>query len=398
MKMVSIKPLDVLFFRNYKPFDADADAGSYGEVLLSPYPSTFYGALKTAILYKLCNNYNEFKKGKSGKLNGIIGYPKANDQDIQNGSLKITFFGLAREYKKSKDGNGKISKSMEISLPIPKDLVKYKDDDNGNIHKLSLEKRPDWIAYDNGYNLEYILCAKSSKKVESPNINYITKNQLENYLNNGENLNIKDDDKSSQPYDIEYRTGIGIDRDLKTTKKGYLYQVELLRLKKEYSYIVGYDGDEGELPNNGVLKVGGESKIAEYSSLELDANIKLSDDTLKNISENKRFKLYLSTPAIFDNGWRPRWIDNDLKGSIPNTNIAVKLIAASVGKYKTVGGWDVAKNEPKPSYRAIPEGSVYYFEILNDFEVNKLKDALHGKAISDIKKEEGFGITYIGGI
>jgi CRISPR-associated protein Cmr3 len=394
--MVSIKPLDVLFFRNYKPFDADE--GSYGEVLSSPYPSTFYGALKTAILYKLCNDYDEFKEGKAGRLNEIIGYPKANDQDIQNGSLKITFFGLSRKYKKSKDDNGKTSKSIEILLPIPKDLVKYKDDDNGDIHKLSLKKRPNWIDYDNGYNLEYILCAKSSKKVESPNIKYITKNQLENYLNNGENLNIKDDDKSSQIYDIEYRTGIGIDRDLKITKKGYLYQVELLRLKKEYSYIVGYDGDDDELPDNGVLKVGGESKIAEYNSLELDANIKLSNDTLKNISESKMFKLYLSTPAIFDNGWRPRWIGDDLKGNIPDTNIAVKLIAASVGKYRTVGGWDIVNSEPKPSYRAVPEGSVYYFEILNDFDVNELKDALHGKAISDIKKEEGFGITYIGGI
>ncbi len=390
--MIDIKPLDVLFFRNYKPFDAGE--GSYGEMLVSPYPSTFYGALKTKILYELCDDYTEFKKGNAGKLNDIIGYPNSQEK---NGSLKITFFGVAREYNNN-GNNGKTSNGMDILLPIPKDLVKYKDSDDEDIHQLSLKKRPNWITYDDGYNLEYILCDESGKKVESPNIKYITKNQLEDYLNKTENLNLKDDDKSSQIFDVEYRTGIGIDKELKTTKEGHLYQLELLRLKEGYSYIIGYDGDDNKLPKNGALKVGGESKIAKYKSLELNVDVRLSENTLKDISENKKFKLYLSTPAIFDNGWRPRWINNDLKGIIPDTKIEVKLIAASVGKYKTVGGWDIANNKPKKSYRAVPEGSVYYFEVLSDFDVNELKDALHGRAISDIKKEEGFGITYIGGI
>ncbi len=54
----------------------------------------------------------------------------------------------------------------------------------------------------------------------------------------------------------------------------------------------------------------------------------------------------------------------------------------------------MAKKEPKPMYKAVPEGSVYYFEILSG-DKNELC-RIHGKSVSDIYPEQGFGICYVG--
>lgn len=110
---------------------------------------------------------------------------------------------------------------------------------------------------------------------------------------------------------------------------------------------------------------------------------------------NNRFVLYLSTHAIFKEGWLPEWIgENGLERKIHGTSIKVKLLTAAIGKPVYIGGFDIAKGEPKPMYKAVPGGSVYYFEIL-DGNVDDLKK-IHGRSISDVYSEQGFGVCYVG--
>ncbi len=54
----------------------------------------------------------------------------------------------------------------------------------------------------------------------------------------------------------------------------------------------------------------------------------------------------------------------------------------------------MAKRKPKPMFKAVPAGSVYFFELLEG-NANQL-EKFHQKSISDIYPEQGFGICYIG--
>ena len=101
----------------------------------------------------------------------------------------------------------------------------------------------------------------------------------------------------------------------------------------------------------------------------------------------KKFKLYLATPAIFNEGWFPSDLHPDLE-----------LITAAVGNYLTVGGWDVANDRPKGTYRAVPAGSVYYFQLINDADVKAIINDLHYKNIGDQRTQEGFGLAYVGAV
>jgi len=72
------------------------------------------------------------------------------------------------------------------------------------------------------------------------------------------------------------------------------------------------------------------------------------------------------------------------------------MIAACIGKPVGIGGYDFVKNRPKTMKKAVPAGSVYYFE-LQESSIDDLFERVWHKPISDEKSKEGFGITLIGG-
>ncbi len=115
-----------------------------------------------------------------------------------------------------------------------------------------------------------------------------------------------------------------------------------------------------------------------------------------NIS-GSTFKLYLLTPAIFDNGWCPDWIDkeNDFIGEYKGFKL--KLVASAIGKSQSIGGFDIKKREPKKMMKAVPMGSVYYFEILEG-DKEQVVEAFNLSKISDIKQEEGYGLVIVGDV
>lgn len=375
---IAVEPIDVLFFRNSKPFNAEDSP--FGETLDMPYPSTFYGAIRSKILAEQCNDYQRFLNGQAELLTDVIGTPE------KAGSLKISFFGL-------------LDKQNEALLPLPKDLVVRKNSDDKNILPLKLKLKPDWLAFNLNFN--YILSNPFDKKVKTPEKKFITLEQLNWYLNNIlEEGDIKEG--SDRIFKKEFRTGIKIDRETATVEERKLYRKEVLALdiNNKYRFFLKIEGTGGLLPKKGLIKLGGESKGASYvEAEEVDSDIKLEEDTKERILKSRRFKLYLATPAIFKKGWLPNWLDKNLHGQLPETKIKVKLLTAAVDRYHTVSGWNMVENEPKTGYRLVPAGSVYYFEIIDkDFKIDDLITELHESNISDIRKEEGFGISYIGGV
>jgi CRISPR-associated protein Cmr3 len=86
-------------------------------------------------------------------------------------------------------------------------------------------------------------------------------------------------------------------------------------------------------------------------------------------------RMVLTTPAIFEHGWRPGWIHQDtLIGSPPDCPVKLKLVGVCIARWKAVSGWSLQPQDdadhpgkrirpgPKPIKRLVPAGGVYFFE------------------------------------
>ena len=338
---IEIEALDTLIFQDGKPFDKSSD--NWGSSLVLPTPSTLYGALRTTYF---SNYLNELSKG--------------NEADDPTKDLKINFISL--EYQ----GN--------LLFRLPQDCVELDD----KVITLDLE--------ENRFTSNPLKCIFFSKKdVDSLDNGYLKKSNFNRYLSA---KNIGSFEKEEDLITRESKIGIGLNRQTKTTQEGLLYRVEMLRYK-DLKIVVDFEGLD--LNNSGLMKLGGEAKGATYQQIN-----SLDIPQIKNISKNV-FKLYLLTPAIFDNGWYPSWIKKD-KGFVGECNgFKVKLIASATEKYQSIGGFDIKKREPKKMMKAVPMGSVYYFEILEG-DRNKVVEAFNLSLISDEKKEEGYGLVMVGDV
>ena len=174
----------------------------------------------------------------------------------------------------------------------------------------------------------------------------------------------------------------------KTADEGRIYRATMMRSKvKDFSIIVEYENLE--LNQRGNFKLGADGKLVHYDSI-----INFEIKPPQNLTN--RFKLYLLTPSIFQSGWLPFGLNsNQLETDY--LGIKLKLLTCVVGKYSNIGGFQIkdGKQSPKPMYRAVPAGSVYYFESdCNDPQ--KILDLFHNQSISEINKQEGYGISLVG--
>jgi len=96
-----------------------------------------------------------------------------------------------------------------------------------------------------------------------------------------------------------------------------------------------------------MLRLGGEGKNATISQVSFDLNLDVEKPT------GKRFKLYFQTPTFFSSGDGLSEL-SALKG--------LTLLSASIGRPMPIGGFDMAETRPKPMRKAVPPGSIYYFE------------------------------------
>ncbi|MGI6776496.1 MAG: type III-B CRISPR module-associated protein Cmr3 [Acetivibrionales bacterium] len=347
--VIEITPLDTLFFRNGKPFMMGVD--TWADVIFPPPPSVIYGALRT--LY-FANHMDEFKKFFESK----------NEKDDPTKDLVIK--GV---YLKENSGG--------LMLHAPLDTVKRKKGKNKLYFLTPSEEKDCYSSLDTK-----LLLKSEENQLETVEKLYIEHDYLEYYLQ-GLKRNMYFSSLDSQ-IKIEPKVGIRIDRNRHTSEQGEFYRAGMIRLK-DLSILVDYENLEG-IPDTGIIKLGGEGKAASYRKVD-DFSLPF---TYKPCIRNKRFKLYLATPAIFRNGWLPGWLDEGLNG------IKLKLIAAAVGKYITIGGFDIKERKPKTMYRAVPAGSVYYFEVPEGVDEQKLIDSFHNRCISEYEKEKGFGLAFMG--
>jgi CRISPR-associated protein Cmr3 len=121
-----------------------------------------------------------------------------------------------------------------------------------------------------------------------------------------------------------------------------------------------------------------------------------------------RIRMVLATPAIFNGGWKPGWLNGQLEGSPPGSNVKLKLVGVSNSRWKAVSGWSLAKINhkgqldpqgkpgPKAIRRLVPAGSVYFFKS-SEGDAGALADRwLHSVSDDDQEKRDGFGLAVWG--
>jgi CRISPR-associated protein Cmr3 len=200
--------------------------------------------------------------------------------------------------------------------------------------------------------------AEAADKILESSSGFLTEAGLKAYLSE-ESLQAEHFFGVDSIFQREHRVGIERSTTTLTAEEGQLYSIEFARLNHDVGFCMevdGLNGLEASLRNHKLLRLGGESRSAcyEYEQVAWNA-IDRPEIT------NGRFKLVFLTPAIFQNGWIPDGIEpSNLNGTIAGS--LARLIAAAIGRPVGIGGWDIVKRESKPLRRAVPAGSVYYFE------------------------------------
>ncbi len=124
---------------------------------------------------------------------------------------------------------------------------------------------------------------------------------------------------------------------------------------------------------------------------------------VKKLAELERgdvFRLLLVTPAIFENGWYPKWLapnqDGYLEGEIPEANCQVRLVAAAVDRWRPYSGWSMAEGKQRAIRRMVPAGAVYWFQLLDAIPADWTKLWLRSVCSHDSIRNDGFGLVLPG--
>lgn len=350
---IRIDPLDPLFFRDGRPFTMGEDNWAGG--VFPPPPGVVYGALRSAYLAR-----------------HIHQLPLAGTEHDPTANLKIkSIYWLY----------GSEENSRTPYFPLPMDCVQRKErskKDKNKYHLLTLEKVSGVAA---NCHLPYVLYDEN--EVESGDGSLINVLHLAEYLEGKRDTFIARE--VSDCVIPEPKVGIGRQTSTGTVEEGRLYRVQMSRWQG-LSLIVEYEGLD--LPFSGFLKLGGEGRTAVFARYENELLFTVE-------GEGNLFKIYLSTPAIFRRGWVPFELKEQDFFTVQVESLKIQLVAAALGRYQLIGGFDMKKGQPKAMQRVVPAGSVYYFKILDGM----IEDAVrmfHGKSVSDYRSREGFGISYVG--
>lgn len=191
-----------------------------------------------------------------------------------------------------------------------------------------------------------LLWAETYKPVKEAR-GWMPEGEWQRYLQGEELTRIVSDDEL---FVYEPRFGIAIDRGKRTTQTQMLYRASFVRLKDGVALWAKVEGVS--LREKGFLRFGGEGRSASYEAIDPLPNFASYVPNLE-----KRFKVVLISPAWFSGGWQPK--DGKWEAIFQKP---VRLIAAAIPRPQKFGGFDVAKNEPKPIRNFVPAGSVYFFE------------------------------------
>lgn len=410
---VSIIPRDVLYFRDARPLGGTAD----GNGAQWPLPTVWHSAVLSAF-------HRTFSEQEIGLFAKRHEHARRGDRNFDRLKRTKAVFGGLKTLGPFPKKDGK------IYFPVPADLIPDGD--------VPAQLLPCEIPADALGNLpaplKYVLW-KNAKPTKAEPWQWISAEGLADYLAGAKPETLKPHlAKNSDFFDTEARPGIALSPETGVVSDGKFYSAEYLRLKPGVEMAVSVDALSvgrngttdlwekfcGEKSRNALI-FGGQRGVIRTEELR-KGKIRLPENA---DFSGKRLKWTLLSPALFDAGWRPGFVDAktgevQLK-SVPAraagesraswrqrcagaARIGATLVAARIGKPLLASGWKInsdenAKNSgndgggaPKASRLFVPAGSVYYFECADEASARMLCASLHGNVKSDRFGEQGCGL------
>lgn len=365
-----LDPLDTLFFRDARPFDA-ATRATGG----LPTPQTLAGAVRTALLARTGFDFAGFagrRKGDPAQLREALkGSGPQECWPVFDANFRGPWLALAE---------GEEGPAVPL-LPLPETLRRAKGGGWSVTKPVRMGKELGWD--DPDALLPVWREVEADPKVEAE---WLTLGGLTEFLGGG----LPDETecmKRSALTEHDHRVGIEIDKDKLSSADGMLYVISLLATNPKHGGKRVCLYAEIELPetlatllDGQLVPFGGEGKYVQVRK-QLGS---LFNDLVTPVADRNLW--YLATPTFFPPTGRP----------LPKPKNAT-LIAAASGAGVAVSGWDVARNGPKPTRFAVPAGAVYFVEgqaEANDF-LNLGETPKEQEQAKDFR-QEGWGFALPG--
>jgi len=331
-----VTALDVLFPRGNRLF---GDAGQHSEAQMPPWPSVAAGAIRSLMLAKNNIELGHFADGEkpAGRLGEVLGTPK------EPGSFRIAWFSMAHES----------GSEVEPLIPLPADVIANPDDED--LLYLNPRVLPARLHASHSTPQPAVLCRDKDGKPEGGL--WLTAAGLDSYLR-GEPLQKREHATStSQLWRSDPRLGIALDPKKHAAQEGRIYTSEGIAPCDGVGFLIIVNGADKLVPKSGMIRIGGDGRGARIWTCQT----KFPEPDWDRIGREKRFRIILATPGLFENGWRLPGLDENGVWSGP-AGLSARLASAAVPRPQIVSGWDLAQWKPKPALRAAPPGSVYWFE------------------------------------
>lgn len=332
MNTLFLEPLDILYLRGNQHFGS---AGAHGAALMPPWPSLAAGAIRSRLM--------------------ADGASVASLADF-----RLTHFGLARL-------NGETAEPL---LPLPADVLvtAAPRDDARYARPTSL---PAGIA--SSHVLPQLPAFALDKPAKPLGGLWLDQAGMAAWLA-GAAILPAHLHPAKDLWQTDSRLGIALDPVTRSAADGKIYTAEAVALHDGIGFAVAYAGAPA-LAANSLVRLGGDGRGAVVRT----PTFALPQPDWSRIEKTRRFRLLLTTPGLFADGWRPQGVPGE-------------LVAASVNRGATISGWDVLTGQPKAAQRVAPAGSVYWFDNFSSDIPTLQALARNGLPPADpARHAEGFG-------
>jgi CRISPR-associated protein Cmr3 len=332
-----LDPLDTLFFRDGRPFDA-ASRASGG----LPLPQTLAGAVRTYLLAQAGFDLTGLARGRRANPTEPVRAALLRLEAPQE-IVDLRFHGPWLALADDKN-------TVEPLLPVPANLAV----EEGKVWHRSDPLRGHLPGWPDTEDLRPLWRKRGpdAKRAEG----FLTPAGVSAFLAGG--LPGKDDWLAAGDlFDFDQRTGIEIDAGTLTASAGRIYGIRLLALrprverhgphrdKKVCLYAEVLRTAPGKLTFPDPLPLGGEGRHVRVASLDR-LPLWMQPEPIEN-----RSLWLLASPAFLPGPC-----------ALPIVPPPARLIAATSGTPIGVSGWDVARGGPRPMRFAVPAGSVYFVD------------------------------------
>lgn len=382
-----LQPLDVLFFRDARPFGASL-RGSSGP----PLPQTLVGAVRTALAdAKGCDIEviqrvftSTVQQSATVRERQETWRKVAQERGVPPWFFGIQFRGPWFIRAKNKDAfyRYKLDPSeWELLFHTPATLYSFRKI-KGEADTLWLAKPlpqhmklPGWRPPREGMRPLWV----PTREDVEPCGGFITATGMQKLLQ-GQVPGRDDLVGNHEVYDFDERTGIGIDADRLTSDEGKIYAARFLALKQYVAFYLEVTlpaEEEATWKSLSFLRWGGEGKHVAVKHLEAPIELPCAMPT-----DGAKPLLVLTTPGLFKAGWYPACLQD-------------RLVAAAVPGEVAISGWDLTRGGPKPTRFAAAAGSVYFLDQLPEKLEKRLEDH---KPLSDKPqdRQRGWGCCLLG--